>query len=60
MSVLTDKDFFQGSLDDLTAAREVLQIPLLRKEFIVDEYQIAEAKAYGGRYNPIDCCMFRF
>jgi len=48
ISVLTDKDFFQGSLEDLTAAREVLQIPLLRKEFIVDEYQITEAKAYGA------------
>ncbi|WP_156305825.1 indole-3-glycerol phosphate synthase TrpC [Sphingobacterium endophyticum] len=48
ISVLTDKDFFQGSLEDLTAAREVLEIPLLRKEFIIDEYQIAEAKAYGA------------
>lgn len=48
ISVLTDCDFFQGTLEDLTKAREVLSIPLLRKEFIVDTYQIAEAKAYGA------------
>ncbi|MCL7987957.1 indole-3-glycerol phosphate synthase TrpC [Sphingobacterium sp. lm-10] len=48
VSVLTDVDFFQGSLADLTAAREVLSIPLLRKEFIIDPYQITEAKAYGA------------
>lgn len=48
ISVLTDTDFFKGTLADLTQARSVLTIPLLRKEFIVDKYQIAEAKAYGA------------
>jgi len=48
VSVLTDTDFFHGSLQDLAAAREVLHIPLLRKEFIIDRYQIAEAKAHGA------------
>ena len=48
VSVLTDSLFFQGSLTDLEQAREVLEIPLLRKDFIVDPYQITEAKAYGA------------
>jgi len=48
VSVLTDADFFRGTLDDLTEARAALQVPLLRKEFMVDEYQVVEAKAYGA------------
>ena len=48
ISILTDADFFKGSLHDLTEARKVVDIPLLRKEFVIDRYQIAEAKAYGA------------
>lgn len=47
LSVLTDAQFFGGSTEDLLQAR-VNQIPILRKDFIIDEYQISEAKAMGA------------
>lgn len=48
ISVLTDSNFFGGSLDDLLLAKKTVSIPILRKEFIIDPYQIYEAKAYGA------------
>jgi indole-3-glycerol phosphate synthase len=48
LSILTDFNFFGGSVDDLMIARQINQIPILRKEFIIDEYQLIEAKACGA------------
>lgn len=48
LSVLTDVDFFGGHARDLLEARAANQIPVLRKDFMIDEYQILEAKAMGA------------
>ena len=48
VSVLTDSDFFGGSSDDLTDVRKYVVGPVLRKDFIVDEYQIIEARSIGA------------
>ncbi|HET9180098.1 MAG TPA: indole-3-glycerol phosphate synthase TrpC [Terriglobia bacterium] len=48
LSVLTEEEFFQGSLDDLKAARGAVRLPVLRKDFIIDEYQVYESAAAGA------------
>lgn len=48
LSVLTDEEFFQGSLDDLRQIRAAVKLPLLRKDFIIDERQILEAIEWGA------------
>jgi indole-3-glycerol phosphate synthase len=52
VSVLTDKEFFQGSLDDLKAVKDRTGLPALRKDFMVDDIQFYEARAYGA-----DCVL---
>jgi indole-3-glycerol phosphate synthase len=48
ISVLTDNEFFGGDLDDLIQTKVITDIPVLRKDFIIDKWQIAEAKAFGA------------
>jgi indole-3-glycerol phosphate synthase len=48
ISVLTDNKYFNGSLDDLLKVRSTVELPLLRKDFIIDPYQVYEARYYGA------------
>ena len=48
VSILTDEKFFGGNLKDIKAARPLIDIPILRKDFIVDEYQLYQAKIIGA------------
>ena len=48
MSVLTEEDYFAGSLDDLRQVKSTVDLPVLRKDFIIDEYQVYESAAAGA------------
>lgn len=48
LSVLTEEDYFSGSLDDLRIAKSIVNLPVLRKDFIFDEYQVYESAAAGA------------
>ena len=52
LSVLTDRKFFHGSVDDLAMARQVCDLPVLRKDFVIDAYQVGESCAIGA-----DCIL---
>ena len=53
LSILTEEDFFMGSTDYLKKVKKITALPILRKDFIIDEYQIYESKLIGA-----DCILF--
>ncbi len=57
ISVLTEPHFFLGSPDYLKAIKQVVQVPLLRKDFIIDEYQVYEARAWGADAILLICAI---
>ena len=52
LSVLTDEKYFEGSLNHLKSIRKITKLPILRKDFIIDNYQVIESK-----YSGVDCIL---
>ncbi len=58
ISILTEEAHFCGSLADLTAARQACELPLLRKDFLLEPWEVAQARAYGADAVLLIACLF--